>query len=273
MNRQLKIKLLLFTMLIAIFSFAFISNSGNKDYKDTIFRYQSNEAFGFGEKLEYKVGYKFITAGYGTYYIKKEPTIQNGRPCYDVNFVVRSLPELEMLYKVKDSYRTLLDVGGIFPWAFEQHIREGGYKKDFSAKFDQVRNKAFVDQDSFDIPEYVHDIVSAFYYVRTMNLSTMKKNEVIYLNNFYEDSTHSLGVKMLGRQVVEVEAGKFNCLVIEPLVSKGGLFKKEGRLMIWITDDERKIAVKVGTQISIGFVGAELIRYSGLRGPIKSKIG
>ncbi len=273
MKNKLIKKVGLFLIIITLSSFSILDTVDPKDYKNSNLRYQANEAFGFGERLEYKVGYKFITAGYGYYYIKNEPVYQNGRPCYDINFTVKSLPELEMLYKVRDSYRTLLDVGGIFPWAFEQHVREGNYKKDFSAKFDQLKNKAYVDKDSFNVPTYVHDIVSAFYYVRTLNLQAMKKNEVIYLKNFFEDSTFTLGVKMLGRQTVEVESGKFNCLVIEPMVTQGGLFKKEGRLMIWVTDDERKIAVKVGTQISIGFVGAELTKYSGLRGPIKSKIG
>lgn len=273
MKRQHIYSIILFLTILALSSFSMLDSVELRDYKNSNLRYQTNEAFGFGERLDYKVGYKFITAGYGYYYIKNDPVYQNGRPCYDINFTVKSLPELEMLYKVKDSYRTLLDVGGVFPWAFEQHVREGKYKKDFAARFDQVRNKAYVDKDSFNVPNYVHDIVSAFYYVRTLNLQAMKKNETIYMKNFFEDSTFTLGVKMLGKQIVEVEAGKFNCLVIEPLVSQGGLFKKEGRLMIWVTDDERKIAVKVGTQIAIGFVGAELTKYSGLRGPLKSKIG
>jgi hypothetical protein len=92
------------------------------------------------------------------------------------------------------------------------------------------------------------------------------------LKNFFEDSTYTLGVKYLGKEEVEVEAGKFRCVIVEPLVVKGGLFKNEGRILIWMTDDERKIPVKVGTKIVIGFVGAELTKYSGVRGQIKAKL-
>ena len=100
----------------------------------------------------------------------------------------------------------------------------------------------------------------------------MKKGHVFYLKNFFKDTTYSLGVKIHGRQTLEVEAGKFRCIVLEPMVVEGGLLKSEGRILIWVTDDERKIPVKVATKILIGYVGAELTKYRGLRGPLDARI-
>jgi len=165
---------------------------------------------------------------------------------------------------------------GIFPWFFEQHIREGNYKRDFLASFDQRKHIAITEykgkKEIHKVDPYIHDIVSAFYYVRTLDLSSMPKDTVFYLKNFFKDTTYSLGVKILGKQTIEVEAGKFRCVVVQPLVVEGGLFKNEGHIYIWLTDDERKIPVKVGTKILIGVVGAELTKYSGIRGTIDAKI-
>lgn len=240
--------------------------------KEANFRYVSNNAFGFGERLDYKVGYKFITAGTGYFQILPDPVMINNRKCYDIRFQVRSLKSLEWIYRVKDEYRTVLDIDGIFPWEFEQHIREGNYKRDSYAKFDQVNNVAYVDNNTYKVIPYVHDIVSAFFYVRTLNLGSMKKDSVFYVNNFYKDSVYTLGVKIHGKQTIEVEAGTFKCIVVEPMVVDGGLFKSEGKILIWLSDDERKIPVKVATKILIGYVGAELTSYKGLRGPLNSKI-
>lgn len=236
------------------------------------FRYVQNDAYGYGEKLEYKVGYKFITAGYGYFHIQPKPVYRYGRECYDVRFEVKSLESLEWVYKVQDRYRTVLDASGIFPWEFEQNIREGKYKRDSKAEFDQYNNLAKVKGKTYKTPEYVHDIVSAFYYVRTMDLRNMKNGSVFYMKHFFDDTTNSLGVKVIKRETIEVEAGKFKCIVIEPLVVQGGLFKNEGNIFIWVTDDERKLPVKVATKILIGYVGAELVRYSGLRGPVNAKV-
>lgn len=241
-------------------------------YQSKEFRYVQNDAFGYGERLDYRVGYKFITAGTGYFHIQPKPIIRNNRECYDIRFEVKSLESLEFLYKVRDRYRTVLDVAGIFPWEFEQNVREGKYKKDAKAIFDQVNNTASVKNKTYKVPEYVHDIVSAFFYVRTMDLSSMKNGHTFYLQNFFEDTTHTLGVKVHRRETIEVPAGKFKCIVIEPLVVKGGLFKNEGNIYIWVTDDARKIPVKVATKILIGYVGAELTKYSGTRGNIDAKL-
>ncbi len=235
-------------------------------------RYLPNEAFGFGERLEYEVGYKFITAGTATFYIGKEPQIVNGRKCFDVNFEVASLKSLDFLYRVRDRYRTFIDVDGLFPWKFQQTIREGGFSKDFSATFDQVANKAYTTEGTFDVPPFVHDIVSAFYFVRTVDVRQFKKGQVIELKNFFDRESHDLVVRVLGRQRVEVKAGVFNTIAVEPVIKSGSLFKFEGKLILWLSDDDRRIPVKVQTKIPIGSIDAELTGYRGLRGALTSKV-
>jgi hypothetical protein len=187
-------------------------------------------------------------------------------------FSVESLKSLAFLYRIKNWYRSVIDEEGIFPWEFEQHNRENDYKRDFKAIFNHSKKVAIVGDKSYNIPPMVHDIASAFYYVRTLNIGKMRKDSVFYLENFYEDKTYSLGVKILGKQVVSVEAGKFKCIVVEPLVVKGGLFKSEGNIIIWLTDDENKMPIKVSAKIPIGYVSAELTSYSGLKNPTTSKI-
>lgn len=261
-----------FTGLFFLIFFAYIVFIKAEPKKNQ-FRYVANEAFGFGERLDYKVGYKFITAGTGFFQILPDPVYRgDGRMCFDIRFQVRSLESLDWLYRVKDSYRTVLDIDGVFPWEFEQHVREGKYSRDFTAQFDQINHRAKVKDKYHPIPPYVHDIVSAFFYVRTMNLGSMRKDSIFYLSNFFDDTTFKLGVRIKGKQTTEVDAGKFRCVVIEPLVVEGGLFKSEGNILIWVTDDERKIPVKVATKILIGYVTAELTHYSGTRGPVNAKI-
>jgi len=261
--------------LIILMSMLFIATGDASDddiYKDANFRYVRNDAFGYGEKFEYDVQYGFIKAGEGTIQIMQKPLNIKGREAFDVRFEARSLKSLEFLYKVKDRYRTALDVQGIFPWVFEQSIREGGYKHDSKAFFDQLGHRAYANKKSYPIPEYVHDVISAFYYVRTLDLGNMNKGSVISMQNFWKDSTFTLGVKIHGKTTVEVPAGKFRCVIVEPVDLQGGLFRNIGSIYIYLTDDERKMPVKVATKILIGEVTAEMTKYSGLRGPLNSII-
>lgn len=266
--------IVIFLVLVSI-GFVITAPNDNLNAQDSekkSFRYVENDAFGYGEKLNYSVGYKFITAGTGHFHIQPEPILRDGRKCYDIRFQVKSLESLDWLYRVRDQYRTVLDVAGIFPWEFEQRIREGNYKRDAKAYFDQSKNIAKVKSRSIPMPDYVHDIVSAFFYVRTQDIGNFPKDSIFYLPNFVDDTTYTLGVKIRGKETVRVDAGTFRCTVIEPLVMQGGLFKSEGTILVWVSDDERKIPVKVATKIPIGFVEAKLTSYSGLRGPLTSKI-
>lgn len=239
--------------------------------KSTALRVIPQTAFGVGERLVFDVNYGFITAGEATMAVAGYDSIA-GRLCYRIEFSVNSLPSFSWIYRVEDRYLTFIDAEAIVPWRFEQHIREGNYRRDFVAEFNQYRHIARTSEGEYKIPPYVHDIMSAFYYARTMDYSQSKPGDVYTLYNFYKDTSHELGVKFLGRQELEVEAGTFQTIVVEPLVKEGGLFKSEGRIVIWLSDDGVKIPVRVNTKVIIGSIDTELREYSGLRGTLKARI-
>lgn len=230
-----------------------------------------NNAYTVGERLVFDVSYGPITAGEAIMAIPRHETIR-GRTTYRIEFSVNSLPSFDWIYTVRDKYLTFVDVEAIAPLRFEQHIREGTYSRDFTAEFDPVNGVARTTEGTYPCPPYVHDIMSAFYYARTLDYSTMKVGEHVMLYNYYKDKAYDLRVKFLGRQELEVAAGTFNTLVVEPLIMEGGLFKAEGRIVIWLTDDERKMPVRVNTKVVIGSIDVELREYSGLAGPLPSRV-
>lgn len=234
------------------------------------FRKIENNAFKVGEKLTFNVNYGFVTAGIATFHIPKIRRI-SGRDAYHITFEVNTVPSFDWIFKVRDRYETFLDVEGLFPWRFEQHIREGKYSRDFSAFFDQRRGKAKTSEGEYEIPKYVNDIVSAFFLARTFDYSKMKPDDKFHLKNFYKDRVYDLDVKYHGKETVSVPAGTFDCIVIEPLVQEGGLFKSEGSILVWLTDDVLKIPVKVKTKVIIGAIDGELTAYEGLAGKLTSK--
>lgn len=235
------------------------------------FRKLDNNAFEEGEKLTFEVKYGFVTAGIAEMAIPKIKKLA-GRDVYNVTFHVNTVPAFDPFFKVRDRYETYIDVEGLFPWRFEQHIREGNYKRDFSAFFDHRKGIAKTSNGSYDIPLYVNDIVSAFYITRTFDFSEMKKGDKFHLENFYKDKVHPLDVVYHGKERITVEAGTFDCIIVEPLVVEGGLFKNEGNIIIWLTDDELKIPVKVKTKVLIGSIDAELLSYEGLAGKLTAKV-
>ena len=239
----------------------------------TEYRQLPNNAFTVGERLTFDISYGFVTAGQAFMYIPSYKYV-NGRKTYETRVEATSTSAFDWVFKVRDRYSTYIDVDGIFPWRFEQQVREGSYSRDFNAFFDPDEQTAETsDGQTYHSPAYVQDVVSAFYYVRTLDLSHYHKGDKIQLQNFYKDKTHPLTVQVLGRQRVETDAGTFNCVVIEPLVVEGGLFKNEGSIQIWMTDDQVHMPVKMSTKVLIGSIDAKLTKYEGVKGNLTAKVG
>ncbi len=258
------------TYLVFYLTFFLLKNNFSQTMPDS-FRVVENNSFKIGEKLTFKIKYGFVTAGISVMQIKDE-RIVSGRKVNHVIFEVNSVPSFDWIYKVRDRYETFIDKEGLFPWRFEQHIREGGYKRDYSAYFDQRNNKAYTSEGIFDVPKYVNDIISAFYLARIFDYSDLKINDEIHLKNFHKGKSYNLDLIYRGREEIDVPAGKFKCIIIEPKVKAGGLFKSEGSIYVWLSDDKLKVPIKVKSKIVVGSIDAVLSDYSGLAGVLKAKI-
>jgi len=67
---------------------------------------------------------------------------------------------------------------------------------------------------------------------------------------------------VLGKETVKVPAGKFDCIIVEPVMRTEGIFKAKGRIKIWLSDDRYKIPVKMQTEVFfIGSVTAKLKKF------------
>jgi hypothetical protein len=268
--------LFLILMLLAVSGYSYSQDSTTA----IEFRKLPQSAFGLGEKLEFEISYGFVTAGYTVMEIAPNFVVMNGRNCYDITVTVGSTPSFDWVYKFREYYKCYLDADGIFPWKFEQHLKEPTYEIDFVALFDHQNMKVKTSQTikgekkpdaEHVIPQYVQDLISTFYLARTMNFSGSKKGDVVKVLSFNNDTTYNLGIRFLDREVAEVPAGDFRSFMVQPMIKEGAISSKADDIVVWISDDERKIPLRVQLSIIIGSVKAELKSYQNLAGPLSSK--
>jgi hypothetical protein len=220
-----------------------------------------NHAFGVGERLIFNIKYAGITAGTSSIEVA-DTTRLNGHLCYRIENRSQSTPTFSVIYKVDDSATAWLDVDDFVSRGFEKHLREGDYKKDQTVWFDQENNLAWYPEkgDTLEIPPCVMDIFSAIFYVRMLPLEVGK--DVIF-DNHENRKNYPLVVKVHRRETIKVDAGYFDCLVVEPLIREPGLFKHKGRLWVWLTDDEYHMPVLMKSKVPvIGSVNAVLVEYT-----------
>jgi hypothetical protein len=63
----------------------------------------------------------------------------------------------------------------------------------------------------------------------------------------------------LRREEVRTPLGKFKTIMVKPLLKAEGFFARTGDVTIWVTDDERRIPVKMTTKVKLGKITATLV--------------
>ncbi|MBF0432529.1 MAG: DUF3108 domain-containing protein [Fibrobacteria bacterium] len=146
---------------------------------------------------------------------------------------------------------------GIYPVHFEKNIHEGSYEAHIRSWFDQDKHKAWLQDTICSISPFTHDILSAFYFIRSQKL---EPGLDFMLNAVSGKKKYELIVLCHKRETITVKAGKFKTIIVEPKVVGVGLFKAKGKLRIWLTDDDRHIPVKMRSKIPVGSITAELVK-------------
>jgi hypothetical protein len=121
---------------------------------------------------------------------------------------------------------------------------------------------AKITEKRFQLEPCTLDVLSALYVARIRGVPETGRLELPVFDN---GKRYTLGVRLLGRERLDLPppfGKKTPTLVVEPLLLEGtGLFVKEGRLKIWLSDDARRVPVRMRSKVAIGSVSADLEAY------------
>jgi hypothetical protein len=213
--------------------------------------------FGVGEKFTFEIKYGFISAGTAVLGIPRLID-ERGYECYHIVSLAESNPFFSVFFAVRDVAESFMDVRELVPRRFEKHLSEGDYRAHDLVIYDHERGFArYPNQDGRIVPVSAgaQDILSSLYYVRLMPLEVGRP---VFIENHADKKNYPLEIRVLRRESVSVPAGKFDCVVVEPVMKSAGLFSHKGRLTVWLTDDERRIPVLMKSKVVIGSISAVL---------------
>ncbi|MBL7924925.1 MAG: DUF3108 domain-containing protein [Bacteroidia bacterium] len=227
-----------------------------------------NKAFGPSEVLEYRVHYGFIDAG--TARLEVDPILKNlgGRTCYRVVGTGKSVGAFDWFFKVRDHYESYIDSEAMVPWLFIRRIEEGSYSKKQNVSFNHFRSTATSEKKTITTPGQVQDLISAFYYSRTLDFTNAAVGDTFLIHTYLDDEVFPMVIKYTGKEKIKTKAGTFRCIVFKPYLLEGRVFKEKEGMTVWVTDDKNRIPVRAQADILVGSIKMDLTKYSGLSNPI-----
>jgi hypothetical protein len=206
----------------------------------------------------------FYEISYGPFDVGKSTMEVADNDDGTVSIITRARSDgwVDDVYPVDDFAESVVeDFTSLVPVRYTLKTREGKGRKHREVLFDHEGQKAnYIDHlkqinTEYDIPERVFDPLAAFFYTRRLVLEP-GNNQTVPM--FDSKKYWPLMVKVIKRQRIEVPAGKFDTVLISPVMESEGIFSRSGDMYIWVTDDARRIPVLIKSKVLIGSIKVKL---------------
>lgn len=203
--------------------------------------------FAAGEKAEYQVKLGSISVGSGTLEVVGMERV-NGFLTYRTRLHVRGgIP----LARVDTRFESWIDAQGLFSRRFDQDQNELRFKRKRTYDF-FPESRTFRRTDNGEtgtIPtNRPLDDVSFIFYARTLPL---RVGETYTIPRYFKEDGNPVVLRVLRKETVNVPAGTFSTIVVQPIIQTDGLFGEGGEAELYFTDDSRRLLVQLRSRVPV----------------------
>ena len=212
--------------------------------------------FHAGEALTFDVSWsQFLTAGTATIVVREK------RPSFDSTayYIVadgRPTALLSRLYSLYYKADTLLDVFTLLPQRASVYSKEGSRQRMKALRFDHPARRgvfevttATVVTKELKLPPRAQDPLSAIYVLRSHPLKLGATFKMPVVN---DGTIYRMDAKVVAKETVITPVGQLAAWKIVPTISDEHGKPTGEKLGLWISDDARKLPVKLEAELPVG---------------------
>jgi len=215
-----------------------------------------------GERLVFEISWFKLKGGTAVIEVSEGAEVQ-GRKVHQISAVTNSNQFVDKFHKVRDRVDSFVYTDNLSSFRFKVHQEEGRFRQDKEIYFDYAKGTAAYtvgkETSYYPIPIFLQDALSSLYYLRTREL--VIGNSVL-IDVFEDKKLWQVEVQVLGKERIVTPAGEFDTVMVKPLLKFEGIFQRKGEVYVWLTDDSRKMPVRMKSKIKIGSVFADLLEYN-----------
>lgn len=225
------------------------------------------KAIWIGERLTYTISYMGLPAGSLTLEVQPFNEMDHRKVYHILGHVVNS-GLLGIFYRMDDLAETFVDYEAKFSHRFHLVVNDSRQTRDSLELYDTERSQTFYwnryhpkDGPSKETKEYApikpfpQDSLSSLYYVRTVPLTI---GSVVTFPLVMEGKQWEAICTVVRRELLDTPIGRVSTIVLKPEMRLPGNPQKKGNTYLWLTDDDRRIPVRLEAKVKIGTVSAHL---------------
>jgi hypothetical protein len=215
--------------------------------------------FGVGERLEYDVRFGKLHVGSGDMEVLPMDTVRGHDTWHTVFHMSGGIP----FYHVNDRYESWIDAQTLASLRYFQDIDEGNYEPKRRYEIFPERREFIEHDKNGEKPpqpsvEHPLDDGSFVYFLRTIPLRVGMDTT---FENYFNKERNPVRIRVLQRDTIEVPAGRFAALVVQPVINAKGIFSEGGDARIWLSDDDSRIMLQMKSKLSFGSLNLYLKSY------------
>ncbi len=235
-----------------------------------------NPPFTFGEELNFEVTYGWLNLAEAKMEVSRRPANQYNDPHYKIDVFGKTRGAATIFGRVNDNWGTHLNTETLLPTLSYRHIEEGRYRKHELVHFDQTNKQARMElyerdkktlgkSKNYKLPGQVQDLVSGFYYLRSLDLTSLVKGQTVYIRGFFDEEIYNIKLIYEGTETIDTNLGEKETYIFSPQLPPNKLFRGDSPVKVWVTADENKIPVKIKANLFLGSLNLDITTAKGLR--------
>jgi hypothetical protein len=236
------------------------------------------DPFHVGEKITHEAYYNLFGFTAGVLTLDTLPHVQvNGRKAYQFVIRLQTSKLFNSIYSIDDKVVTLVDYDLWLPRLFTLHVKETSQLREGRSYFDFQKLKARYEEkkiskkkgleekkQEWDILPYSQNVFSVIYYMR---LFAWRDGRDYSFRVADENENLIFKGRVVARETLDTDIGPVRAIKIKPEIILKGNFKPVGDIFIWLSDDDRKIPLRIESKIKIGTIVSEITDYQPGRAP------
>ena len=209
-------------------------------------------------------------------------TVRDAGDRYHLTAVGKTYPSYEWFFKVHDRYESYVDKETLLPALTLRDIEEGKYTLHERVEYEQpggygvgyrghTVEEAMAQPGEFAIDDCLHDVLSAIYFMRNLDLDRAEVGQEFPVTVFMDRKEYPLGMRYLGREAGKriKGLGRFDVHELAPQVVAGDVFSDDSEMRLWASTAAGHVPLQIESPLSVGSVKAVLLEYDNLRYPIE----
>ena len=217
-----------------------------------------------GERLTYDVSWSVFEAG--TVAATLQRWLDGTKEKYTVVTTAHSQGFVSLLFNVDNEFRSVFNPQTLCSEKISKKINEGRRHKETEIVFDPQRKLAILDERDLarphdppkhaenEIPACVEDVATAFYYLRNQDFQV---GEPLHVAVNDGSRTYDVTLEVQAEETIQIPLGQRPAIRVEPKVFSG-LFKRKGRMLIWFSNDQEHLPLRIKFIIAVGPITATL---------------